>query len=98
MTESQDNPWWLVDLSKDYLIGSIVLYKGAWDDLMYKRPLTISFSSDKRKWTSYPFKIEEFPMKMVFNNQPVKARYVMISSQGEGILSFGQVEIFPAVQ
>jgi hypothetical protein len=97
--EYQENPWWLVDLSKDYLIDSIVLYKGVyWDNFMLMKPLTLSFSSDKHNWMSYPFEIKEFPMKMVFDNSPIRARYVMISRQDKGFLSLGEVEIFPAVQ
>lgn len=93
-TGLQSEPWWMVDLYKNELIKSVVIYESRSGDEWNKRPLIVAFSDDARSWKGTPVSEDETPIRINLMN-PVSARYVMVSSSGTCRLSFDEIEIYP---
>jgi len=95
ITGKQPNPWWLVDLYHPAEVSLVKLYENMSGDQFNKRPLFLSFSSDGKNWIWDHTEISSYdnPVTVKLDN-PVKARYILLSSHGHCRLSFNEIEVY----
>lgn len=105
-TRDENNPWFMIDLGKDYYINKVNVYhsvhpnRNSKDGMKYVVQL---YPSDKAKvnpqptWQS-PEQLQDFNkdyMGVVSkDNMPVKARYVRIQGTVAGVLEAAEVEVY----
>ena len=97
ITNLQLNPWWIVDLFKPELIGSIVVYKGVSGPKWNTRPLAVKISNDGKVWQDVGIinlAQLDSPVYMTIK-KPVKSRYVLLRAIGHCCLAIDEVEIYP---
>jgi hypothetical protein len=100
LTRRQKSPWWKVDLSQSYEIGSLLLYESRVGEGYNRRPLWIFFSEDGQNWS----KVREILGEpqgggiRVTWDPSARARFVMIRAGNACCLALDEVEIFPPEQ
>jgi len=93
MTRLQKNPWWILDLHRPEMIGSVIIYESLRGPKYNTRPLKVAVSDDQKEWHTTPVSNYGYPLKVIFE-KPVKARYVLIGASGYCRLAFDEVEAF----
>uniref|UniRef100_UPI000577A96E discoidin domain-containing protein n=1 Tax=Campylobacter jejuni TaxID=197 RepID=UPI000577A96E len=96
-TNLENNPWWMVDLEKEYPIELIKVFNRIYCFHEVARKLTIEISKDKKNWllvhkgmnAFYKAGIE-FEIVLPI---PMKARYVKISLDGKGYLHLSKIQV-----
>jgi hypothetical protein len=97
ITNLQLNPWWIVDLFKPELIGSIVVYKGVSGPKRNTRAVAVKISNDGKVWQDVGIinlAQLDSPVYMTIK-KPVKSRYVLLRAIGPCCLAIDEVEIYP---
>lgn len=97
ITNLQLNPWWIVELHKTELIGSIVVYKGVPGPKRNTRPVAVKISNDGKFWQDIGIiNLAQLnsPVRMAIK-KPVKSRYVLLKALGPCSLAIDEVEIYP---
>jgi hypothetical protein len=92
ITQKEKNPYWMMDLHHPQQVGSILVYESRNGLEMNTRPITVSFSNDKKNWESLSLTSKKLSIQLT---EPVITRYILFTASGICNLSFDEVEIYP---
>ena len=100
-TDTEEAPWWQVDLGASARIGEVLLYNRLDNAAERARRLMISVSQDGQTWreafrkdTDEPFGgVDGFPLRWT-PEPPAEGRFVRVSLIGRTCLHLDQVEVY----